>query len=441
MFVTLTAPSFGLVHTRPLGPDGQPRRCRPRRDAPVCPHGVRLSCGAVHDEDDPCLGEPLCRECFDYAGAVRLEQRARRAVAPHDDLPAARARAPDRDDAEARCASSCASSYVKVAEYQRRGLVHLHVVIRLDRAMPDYRARRAQAARRRGSTSSCSRTRSARPSPTVTRAGPGRARRRPRRAGASELDVRQLDARRARRGRRLPGQVRDQEHRAGRRRRCTASPSTSVDELPVREHVRAYMRAAFALDADPALADRRFARVRARARLPRALPDQEPPLLDHVQGAARRPRGLVHEQLLARSRDAAQRAIAAAAPERVREPPTSSGRATSQPSTRYLAEQRPRERARSTRASPAKSCATNHQPEGGTDARPRSDRRCADGRVRAVPDRARGGRAAADRTVHGAAVLRRGRAAGPAAAIVVRGGRCAFGGARSRRRCSRRSQP
>ena len=70
VFVTLTAPSFGLVHTRPLGPDGQPRRCRPRRDAPVCPHGVRLSCGAVHDEDDPCLGEPLCPECFDYAGAV-----------------------------------------------------------------------------------------------------------------------------------------------------------------------------------------------------------------------------------------------------------------------------------------------------------------------------------------------------------------------------------
>ncbi len=31
-------------------------------------------------------------------------------------------------------------AYVKVAEYQRRGLVHLHVVIRLDRAMPAYRA-------------------------------------------------------------------------------------------------------------------------------------------------------------------------------------------------------------------------------------------------------------------------------------------------------------
>jgi hypothetical protein len=70
LFVTLTAPSFGPVHTRRLGPDGKPRRCRPRCNAPVCPHGVRLSCARVHDEDDPCLGEPLRRECFDHRGAV-----------------------------------------------------------------------------------------------------------------------------------------------------------------------------------------------------------------------------------------------------------------------------------------------------------------------------------------------------------------------------------
>jgi hypothetical protein len=30
-------------------------------------------------------------------------------------------------------------SYVKVAEYQQRGLIHLHVVVRLDRQMPRYR--------------------------------------------------------------------------------------------------------------------------------------------------------------------------------------------------------------------------------------------------------------------------------------------------------------
>jgi hypothetical protein len=70
VFATLTAPSFGLVHSRALGSDGQPRRCRPRRDAPVCPHGRLLSCAAVHAESDPCLGEPLCPDCFDYGAAV-----------------------------------------------------------------------------------------------------------------------------------------------------------------------------------------------------------------------------------------------------------------------------------------------------------------------------------------------------------------------------------
>ena len=70
VFVTLTAPSFGLVHTRPLDPGGEPRRCRPRRDAPGLPARRAAVVGAVHEDDDPCLGEPLCRECFDYAGAL-----------------------------------------------------------------------------------------------------------------------------------------------------------------------------------------------------------------------------------------------------------------------------------------------------------------------------------------------------------------------------------
>ena len=149
-------------------------------------------------------------------------------------------------------------SYVKVAEYQRRGLVHLHVVIRLDRAMPAYRGGGAQAARRRGSPSSCSRTRSA-PPPPRSRAplpdelGGGRVR------WGDELDVAPARRARAPRGRRLPGQVRDQEHRAGRRRRCTASPSTSSTSCPCASTSAPTCAQAFALAADPALADRRFA--------------------------------------------------------------------------------------------------------------------------------------------------------------------------------------
>jgi hypothetical protein len=29
-----------------------------------------LSCGEVHDDEDPCLGQPLCPQCFDHEGAV-----------------------------------------------------------------------------------------------------------------------------------------------------------------------------------------------------------------------------------------------------------------------------------------------------------------------------------------------------------------------------------
>ena len=69
VFLTLTAPSFGPVHSRRVV-DGKARRCRPRRDGETCPHGVPIACGEVHDEDDPRLGEPICPECFDYEHAV-----------------------------------------------------------------------------------------------------------------------------------------------------------------------------------------------------------------------------------------------------------------------------------------------------------------------------------------------------------------------------------
>jgi hypothetical protein len=139
VFFTLTAPGFGPVHTRPTGPDGQPRRCRPRRDAPVCEHGVALSCSTVHADDDPCLGEPICRECFDYDGALvwnnLLGELWRRTTIY---LPRTLARLTGTTQKALRQLVRVA--YVKVAEYQQRGLVHVHAVVRLDRAMPNYRA-------------------------------------------------------------------------------------------------------------------------------------------------------------------------------------------------------------------------------------------------------------------------------------------------------------
>ena len=131
LFVTLTAPSFGMVHSRRVV-GGKPQRCRPRRKRDVCPHGVRLTCGEVHDEDDARLGEPLCAECFDYEIAVLWNALApelwrRTAI----QIPRELARLAGLSHRE--LGRRVRVSYVKVAEYQRRGALHFHIVMRLDR--------------------------------------------------------------------------------------------------------------------------------------------------------------------------------------------------------------------------------------------------------------------------------------------------------------------
>ena len=71
VFATLTAPSFGPVHSRRMrGKTVLP--CRPRRDAKArrCPHGRDISCPTRHVEDDPRLGRPMCGDCYDYHAAV-----------------------------------------------------------------------------------------------------------------------------------------------------------------------------------------------------------------------------------------------------------------------------------------------------------------------------------------------------------------------------------
>jgi hypothetical protein len=138
VFATLTAPSFGPVHAHLLDADGRPRRCRPRRDSPVCRHGVSLACSVRHAADDPCLGEPLCPACFDYDGAVvwnnLLGELWRRTTIY---LP--RQLAALTGMTQKRLHELVRVSYIRVAEYQQRGLVHVHALIRVDRRMPSYR--------------------------------------------------------------------------------------------------------------------------------------------------------------------------------------------------------------------------------------------------------------------------------------------------------------
>ncbi|MGW3022738.1 replication initiator [Streptomyces sp. NPDC001221] len=112
VFATFTAPSFGPVHNRP----SRGRNCR---------------CGVRHEEGDAALGTPLDPESYDYEAAVLWNAHAgalwrrfsiylRREVAKRAGLTQRAFRHHAR------------ISFAKVAEYQKRGAVHFHAVIRID---------------------------------------------------------------------------------------------------------------------------------------------------------------------------------------------------------------------------------------------------------------------------------------------------------------------
>ncbi|MFD6471428.1 replication initiator [Streptomyces goshikiensis] len=113
VFATLTAPSYGPVHGRRVGGSA---RCR---------------CGHTHTKGDPRLGTPLDPERYDYTGAVlwnahapalwaRFMLHLRRTFAAAAGIP------------QRLLSKVVRVSYAKVAEYQQRGLIHFHAVIRLD---------------------------------------------------------------------------------------------------------------------------------------------------------------------------------------------------------------------------------------------------------------------------------------------------------------------
>ncbi|MFJ3616339.1 replication initiator [Streptomyces hydrogenans] len=111
VFATLTAPGFGPVHNQP--------------DTGHC------HCGHTHPDNDPLLGTPLDPDRYDYAGAVlwnahapslwaRFTTHLRREITKAAGL------------TQRSLRHHATLSYAKVAEYQKRGQVHFHAVIRLD---------------------------------------------------------------------------------------------------------------------------------------------------------------------------------------------------------------------------------------------------------------------------------------------------------------------
>ncbi len=132
VFTTLTAPGFGPVHTTRTDRTRGPARCRPAHGKPqLCAHGRPTWCTAIHGEDDPRLGQPICPDCYDYPAHVAFNWHApelwrrftialRRTLAYQASLTAT------------EFGKRCRVSFVKVAEFQRRGVVHFHGLIRLD---------------------------------------------------------------------------------------------------------------------------------------------------------------------------------------------------------------------------------------------------------------------------------------------------------------------
>ena len=111
VFATLTAPGFGPVHNQP--------------GASSC------VCGARHGDGDPFLGTPLNPQRYDYIGAVlwnahapalwaRFTGHLRREIAHAAGL------------TQRALRHHATLSYAKVAEYQKRGQIHFHTVIRID---------------------------------------------------------------------------------------------------------------------------------------------------------------------------------------------------------------------------------------------------------------------------------------------------------------------
>ena len=130
VFATLTAPSFGPVHRRP-NPDRPKDVCRARRARPRCPHDVPMACQRRQASGDMLIGQPLCVACYDYPGHVLWNAGASALWARMIDFLYWRlARA--SGVARSQIRRTLRVEYVRVAEYQARGLVHFHAAFRLD---------------------------------------------------------------------------------------------------------------------------------------------------------------------------------------------------------------------------------------------------------------------------------------------------------------------
>lgn len=128
LFITLTAPSLGAVHTIR---DSGSCIARSRSMKSFCLHSLSTSCSRRHKENDVELGRPLCEKCFNYRGAVLWNAHASRLWNNTIQL-IRRLLAAEGGVGQPNLSTVAQLHYLKVAEVQRRGLAHFHCVLRLD---------------------------------------------------------------------------------------------------------------------------------------------------------------------------------------------------------------------------------------------------------------------------------------------------------------------
>ena len=142
VFATFTAPTFGPVHTRHVRTHTcsdktrctcRPEPCHARRTIDVCPHDIPQACFARHELTDQRIGQPLCLDCYDHDHHVvwnnqagELWRRTKQTMERHLNR-----------IARSRGLPRIRIAHGKAAEYQRRGAVHFHVLLRLDGLDPD----------------------------------------------------------------------------------------------------------------------------------------------------------------------------------------------------------------------------------------------------------------------------------------------------------------
>jgi len=156
VFATFTAPSFGPVHVRVVKKhtctsrnrcDCRPEPCHARRDTGLCTRSNPAVCWVRHEPTDTILGRPLCLECYDhdhqvvwnlYAGELwrRTKQAAERHLTHLAHTRGIRFPQLATDTGKVRRIPPVRLSHGKAAEFQIRGAVHFHVLIRLDGVDP-----------------------------------------------------------------------------------------------------------------------------------------------------------------------------------------------------------------------------------------------------------------------------------------------------------------